>query len=86
MGAWNPWENASYCWVVICKNTKAHRGMSGHKIPLAGTDAFESLPVSQAFKVQCDECGIEHLYEPADVLRLELELPESFTPHPGFDK
>jgi hypothetical protein len=51
MGAWNSWENPSYSWVVICKNKKAHWGTSGHKIPLAQTDAFESLPVSQAFMV-----------------------------------
>jgi hypothetical protein len=41
MGAW---ENPSYCWVVIRKNTKAHRGtnlMFGHKIPLGETDTFE---------------------------------------------
>jgi hypothetical protein len=42
MGASNPRENVSYCWVVICKNTKAHKNenmMIGHKIPLAETDA-----------------------------------------------
>ncbi len=58
--------------------------MFGHKIPLGETDAFESLPVSEPFVVRCDECGDERSYEPAEVLRLELALPESFTPHPRF--
>jgi hypothetical protein len=81
------WENPNYCWVVICKNIKAHQEtnvMIGHKIPLAETDAFESVPVSGPFYVQCDECGQEHSYEPADVLRIEMELPEAFTTHPRF--
>jgi len=87
MGQWDPYENPSYCWVVICKNAKAHRGtnlMFGHKIPLAETDAFESLPVSGPFKAKCDECGHENSYKPEDVVRLEFQLPESFTPHPRF--
>ena len=87
MGSSSPWDNPSYCWVVICKNVKFHRHanlMYGHKIPLGETDAFESLPVSGPFLVQCDECGEEHSYEPADVSRLEFGLPESFTPHPRF--
>jgi hypothetical protein len=87
MGASNPWENVSYCWVVICKNTKAHKNenmMIGHKIPLAETDAFEPMPVSGPFLVQCDECSQENTYEPGEVLRLELELPVGFTAHPRF--
>ena len=71
MGAWNPWDNPSYCWVVICKNKKVHREtnvMFGHKIPLGETDSFESVPVSDSFVVRRDECGEEHSYEPADVL------------------
>jgi len=87
MGAWNPWENPSYCWVVICKNAKAHRQtnlMFGHKIPLAETDAFESMPVSGPFYVACDECGEEHCYEPEEVLRVEQQLPENFATHPRF--
>ena len=87
MGAWNPWENSNYFWVVICKNTKAHRDtnlMFGHRIPLAETDAFEPLPVSGPFMVRCDECGQEHSYEPDKVLRVEFECPAAFTPHPRF--
>ena len=87
MGAWNPWENRTCCWVVICKNKKAHREaniMFGHKILLGETDSFEPVPVSGPFLVQCDECGEEQSYVPDEVLRLEVELPESFTPHPRF--
>jgi hypothetical protein len=87
MGTWDPYGNPSYFWVVICKNAKAHRNtnlMFGHKIPLGETDAFETLPVSGPFIVQCDECGKEDSYEPAEVLRVELETPASFTPHPRF--
>jgi hypothetical protein len=84
MGAW---ENPNYCWVVICKNTKVHREnnlMIGHKIPLAETDAFESLPVSGPFIVQCDECGQENTYAPGEVLRLEFDIPNGFVAHSRF--
>jgi hypothetical protein len=87
MGAWNPWENPDYFWVVICKNAKAHREtnvMFGHKIPLGETDAFALLPVRGPFVAKCDECGEERSYGPAEVLRLESERPSSFTPHPLF--
>ena len=85
MGAW---EESAYAWVVICKNKRFHKHtnvMYGHKIPLAETDAFATPPaVSGPFTVQCDECGQEYSYEPGEVLRLELELPASFKPHPAF--
>src|SRR4029077_14866659 len=87
MSLLDAWANPSYCWVVICKNARVHREtnmMFGHKIPLGETDAFEPLPVSEPFVVRCDECGDERSYEPAEVLRLELALPESITPHPQF--
>src|SRR2546428_623318 len=71
MSSLDAWANPSYCWVVICKNA----------IPLAETDPFEPLP-SGPFLVQCDECGEEHSYDPAEVLRLEFELPNGFTTHP----
>src|SRR5215510_4277572 len=70
----------AYCSVVICKNAKAHRVtnlMFGHKIPLAETDAFESLPVSGPFNAKCDECGHEDSYKPEEVVRVESQLPES---------
>jgi hypothetical protein len=87
MSSLDAWANPSYCWVVICKNAKAHHSanmMFGHKIPLAETDPFESLPVSGPFLVQCDECGEEHSYDPTEVLRLEIELPNGFITHPRF--
>ena len=87
MGAWNPWENSAYCWVVICKNAKVHSSANvnaGHKIPLAETDAFEVLPVSAPIEVQCDACGEERTYEPSDIVRLEFNVPEGFATHPRF--
>ena|SRR5262245_45391674 len=83
MGTWDPWASPNYYWVVISKNTKVHKHtnlMFGHKIRLRETDAFESLPVSGPFLVQCDECGPEYYYEPAEVSRVELE-PQQFSPH-----
>ena len=85
MGAW---ENSAYAWVVICKNKKFHRHinvMYGHKIPLGETDTYTAAPaLSGPFTAKCDECGKEYSYEPGEVLRFELELPASFTPHPLF--
>jgi hypothetical protein len=87
MWASDPWESRGYCWVVICKNTRFHNSenvMFRHKIPLAETDAFEPMPVSGPFIVQCDECGEERSYEPAEVLRLEFEIPNDFVTHHRF--
>ena len=88
MGAWSPWEDANYCWVVICKNKKFHRQtnvMFGHKIPLGETDALSPLPaLSGSFPARCDECDDEYHYDPAEVLRVELTLPDKFVPHPLF--
>jgi hypothetical protein len=56
----------------------------GHKIPLAETDAFESLPVTIPFEVKCNECGHEFSYTPEEVMRVEFQIPSSFTPHPRF--
>lgn len=63
----------------ICKNAKAHKSenvMFGHKIALAETDAFEALPVTGPLLVKCDGCREEYIYEPSEVLRLEMEAPE----------
>jgi hypothetical protein len=88
MGAWNPWDNANYCWIVICKNVKFHRDANvnaGHKIPLGETDAFTPPPaITTPFVAKCDECGNEYSYGLEEVLRLELAPPESFAPHPLF--
>jgi hypothetical protein len=82
------WDQSSYCWVVICKNKKFHRHtnvMFGHKIPLGETDAVASPPdIIGLFAVRCDECGKEYSYGPEEIVRLELALPESFTPHSLF--
>lgn len=87
MSSDDPWGNTNYFWVVICRNTKAHNSenlMFGHRIPLAETDAFESLPATGPLLVTCDGCGEDYTYEPSEVLRLEREAPEGFTTHPRF--
>lgn len=88
MTSWSAWSESSYCWVVICKNVRFHRHAnvnSGHKIPLGETDAVTSPPaITAPFIAMCDECGKEYSYKPEEVLRLELAIPEPFTPHPLF--
>jgi hypothetical protein len=70
------WEDANYCWVVLCKNHWFHIRQNiffRHRIPLG-----------KHFTVRCDAYGKRYTYKPKDVRRLELELPESFKPHPLF--
>jgi len=82
------WEDNNYCWVVICKNNWFHGRKNlffKHRIPLAETDAYASLPaLNSKFKVSCDECHKEYLYKSSEVLRHDQEIPVSFTPHPLF--
>ena len=82
------WEDSSYCWVVLCKNRIYHfpRNMFyKHKILLAETDAATSRPpLTGPFKVRCDMCSKEYVYQPSDVVRIEREIPEGFVPHPSF--
>lgn len=82
------WEENQYCWVVICKNKWFHLRQNifyGHKIPLGEADIHESLPdLENNFKVRCDSCHKEYFYEPADVMKSDQELPESFSPHVLF--
>ena len=82
------WENPDYCWIVLCKNHWFHMRQSfltRHRIPLAETDAVTPLPrLPKHFTVQCDQCRKRYTYKPEDVLRSELELPESFKPHHLF--
>ena len=80
------WEDANYCWVVLCKNHWFHKNIFfRHKIPLGQTDAVTPLPpLSKHFAVRCDECRKIYTYTPADVRKVELDLPESFKPHPLF--
>lgn len=77
-----------YFWVVLCKNHSFHKQQNiffGHKIPLAETDAVLPPPaVNGNLKVRCDECGAEYSYKTTDLVRVELDPPESFTPHPLF--
>lgn len=84
------WEDANYCWIVLCKNHWFHMRQSflfRHRIPLAETDAFASLPpLPKHFTVRCDECRKTHIYKPKDVLRSEFERPESFRSHPLFQE
>ena len=78
---------SQYCWVVVCKNHRFHRRQSvyGHRIPLGQTDAISPRPaLYDRLRIRCDNCSKEYSYEPAEVLRIELELPESFVPHPLF--
>ena len=82
------WEDPNYCWIVLCKNHWFHMLQSflvRHRIPLAETDAFASPPpLPKHFTVRCDDCRKTYTYKPKDVLRSELELPESFKPHHLF--
>jgi hypothetical protein len=55
------------------------------RIPLSETDAFTSCPIGNlTFSVRCDKCGKEYSYGTSDVLKFEMEPPESFAPHPLF--
>jgi hypothetical protein len=80
------WVDSHYCWVVLCKNHWFHLQQNPffrHRIPLAETDPVTPLPTLQGrFRVRCDDCRKEYFYKPSDVLKSELELPDSYTPHP----
>jgi hypothetical protein len=82
-------DNADYFWVVLCKNHKFHKHQNlffGHRIPLGETDAVSPPPpVNGDLKVRCDDCGEEYKYKPKDLLRIELEQPSTFSPHPLFN-
>jgi len=82
------WADSHYCWVVLCRNHWFHLRRNlffRHRIPLAETDPVAPRPaIDRHFRVQCDECGKEYFYKPSEVMRFELELPETFTPHPLF--
>ena len=84
------WEVNRYFWVVLCKNRLFHIRKSlslnyRERIPLSETDAYTLCPIGNTtFNVQCDKCGKQYSYRASDVLKLEMEPPESFTPHPLF--
>ena len=80
-------QGTEYFWVVLCKNRGVHNKynlFSRHAIPLVEADEVSPAPKVGVFAVRCDDCGEEHTYNAKDVLRAELEPPESFTPHPLF--
>jgi hypothetical protein len=89
MATWGAWgEPGQYLWAVICKNRKFHNHQSlfsGHKIPLGETDAFAPPPeLDFRLTVRCDECGTENLYDPADLVRFQMQTTADFKPHPLF--
>ena len=77
-----------YFWAVLCKNHKFHKHQNlffEHKIPLGETDAYLPPPaLDDRICVRCDDCGQEYTYNPRDLVRVELEFPDSFAPHPFF--
>lgn len=81
--------DTEYFWVVLCKNHRFHKQQNlffAHKIPLAETNAFLPPPaLDSALNVRCDQCGEEYSYQPKELVRMELEVPLSFTPHPLFE-
>jgi hypothetical protein len=80
--------DGQYFWVVLCKNHKFHKRENlffEHKIPLGETDAIQPPPVvNGGLSVRCDDCGHEYTYQSKDLLRIELDVPEPFKPHPLF--
>lgn len=79
-----------YYWVVICKNRRFHRKLNlgyEHHILLGETDSVSPLPMlTDQIKVRCDNCGEEYAYGNKEVLRAEMEVPNTFVPHPLFGK
>ncbi len=77
-----------YFWVVLCKNHRFHhKGNTSysHQIALGETDAYSPLPMlMERVTVRCDNCGEEYSYNPAEILRNVIQIPNSFVPHPLF--
>jgi hypothetical protein len=77
-----------YFWVVTCKNDRFHRRENifyHHHILLGETDSYASLPMLPVeCKVRCDSCGEEYSYSRKEVLRAEVQVRETFIPHPLF--
>jgi len=77
-----------YFWVVVCKNSRFHhKGNIGyeHKILLGEADAYSSLPMlPDKIEVRCDSCGEEYFYKQKEIMRDEIQIPETFLPHPLF--
>ena len=81
--------DTEYFWVVLCKNHRFHKQQNlffAHKIPLGETDGFLPPPdLNGDLTVRCDDCGQEYSYHPKELVRIELEVPAHFTPHPLFE-
>jgi hypothetical protein len=82
--------STDYFWVVLCKNQRFHQRENincEHRIVLGETDAFSALPMLPAkIEVRCDSCRKSYLYKRSEILRGEVQVPESFVPHPLFKK
>lgn len=80
--------DGEYCWVVICRNRRFHSRENlfvGHHILLGETDAVSGQPpVDGKISVRCDDCGKEYFYKADEILRMEIDHPVEFTPHPLF--
>jgi hypothetical protein len=80
--------DSPYVWAVLCKNHRFHHRSNtlfDHKIPLGETDAYSPPPTLDGrFDVRCDDCGEQYSYKPKELVRVELDLPASFMPHPLF--
>jgi hypothetical protein len=48
------------------------------------TDAVGLRPPIKKPFTGCDECGKDNVYKASEVLRYEMDVPESFVPHPLF--
>jgi hypothetical protein len=77
-----------YFWLVVCKNHRFHhKGNIGyeHKILLGEADAYGTLPMlPEKIEIRCDNCGEEYSYKQKEVMRDEVQVSESFVPHPLF--
>src|SRR5215475_9084340 len=73
-----------YFWVVVCKNSRFHhKGNTGyeHKILLGEADAYATRPMlPEKIEIRCDRCGEEYSYKQKEVMRDEVQVPESFVP------
>ena len=92
--SWGTWRQhpveyvTDYYWLVVCKNHRFHhKGNIGyeHKILLGEADAFGGPPtLPEKVEIRCDSCGEAYSYKRKEVMRDEVQVPESFVPHPLF--